>query len=191
MVCSTPGSSVLHYLPGFARLTSIELMIPSNHLILCCPLLLLPSIFPSIKVFSNESALCIRWPKYWSFSISLSSEYSGLITFRIILGQIFKPWEFLCPISHRSHCTEFRRSQLSGCYDSCELFFFAADLWDPSSPTRDQTQGLHSESTESWPVDLRGVPNSGKCNADPSLPLSPHPLISTVSFTFAFISRLL
>ena len=58
---------------------------PSNHLILCCPLLLLPSVFPSIKVFSNESALHIRWPKYWSFSFSISpsNEYSGLISFRI------------------------------------------------------------------------------------------------------------
>ena len=56
----------------------------SNHLILCCPLCLLPSIFPSIRVFSNESALCIRWPKYWSFSFSISpcNEYSGLISFR-------------------------------------------------------------------------------------------------------------
>ena len=56
---------------------------PSNHLILCRPLLLLPSIFPSIRVFSNESVLRIRWPKYWSFIISPSSEYSGLISFRI------------------------------------------------------------------------------------------------------------
>ena len=58
---------------------------PSNHLILCHPLLLLPSVFPSIRVFSNESALCIRWPKYWSFSFSISpsSEYSGLISFRM------------------------------------------------------------------------------------------------------------
>ena len=56
---------------------------PSNHLILCCPLLLLPLVFPSIRVFSNESVLCIRWPKYWSFSISSSNEYSGLISFRI------------------------------------------------------------------------------------------------------------
>ena len=56
---------------------------PSNHLILCRPLLLLPSIFPSIQVFSNESALCIRWPKYWSFSVSSSNEYSGLISFRM------------------------------------------------------------------------------------------------------------
>ena len=62
---------------------SIELVIPSNYLILCCPLLLLPSIFPSIRVFSNELALCIRWPKYWGFSFSSSSEYSGLISFRI------------------------------------------------------------------------------------------------------------
>ena len=56
---------------------------PSNHLILCCPLLLLPSIFPSIRVFSNESVLHIRWPKSWSFSISPSNEYSGLISFRM------------------------------------------------------------------------------------------------------------
>ena len=65
------------------KLMSIELVKTSNHLILCHPLLLLPSIFPSIRVFSNESALCIRWPKYWSFSISPSSEYSGVIPFRI------------------------------------------------------------------------------------------------------------
>ena len=56
---------------------------PSNHLILCHPLLLVPSIFPSIRVFSNEAVLCIQWPKYWSFSISPSNEYSGLISFRI------------------------------------------------------------------------------------------------------------
>ena len=62
---------------------SIELAMPSNRLILCCPLLILPSIFPSIRVFSNESVLCIRWPKYWSFSFSISpsNEYSGLVSF--------------------------------------------------------------------------------------------------------------
>ena len=67
------------------KLMSFELVIPSNHLILCCPLLLLPSIFPSIRVFSSESALHIRWPKYWSFSfnISPSNGYSGLISFRM------------------------------------------------------------------------------------------------------------
>jgi len=67
------------------KLMSIELVIPSNHLILCCCLLLPPSIFPSIRVFSNESALHIRWPKYWSFSFNIrpSNEYSGLISFRM------------------------------------------------------------------------------------------------------------
>ena len=67
------------------KLMSIELAMPSNHLILCHPLLLLPSIFPSSRVFSNESFLCIRWPKYWSFSFSISpsNEYSGLISLRI------------------------------------------------------------------------------------------------------------
>ena len=67
------------------KLMSVELVVPSNHLILCCPLLLLPSIFPSIRVFSNESALCIKWPKYWSFSfnISPSNEHLGLISFRM------------------------------------------------------------------------------------------------------------
>ena len=70
---------------SFLKLMSIESVIPSNHLILCHPLLLLPSIFPSIRVFSNELALCIRWPKYWSFSFSISpsNEYSGLISFRM------------------------------------------------------------------------------------------------------------
>ena len=65
------------------KLMSIELVMPSNHLILCCSCLLLPSIFPIMRVFSSESALRIRWPKYWSFSISPSSEYSELISFRI------------------------------------------------------------------------------------------------------------
>ena len=67
------------------KLISIESVMPSNHLMLCRPLLLLPSIFPSIKIFSNELALCIRWPKYWSFSFSInpSNEYSGLFSFRI------------------------------------------------------------------------------------------------------------
>ena len=80
---STPGLPVHHLLPEFTQTMSIESVMPSNHLILCHPLLLLPSIFPSIKVFSNESVLHIRWPKYWSFSISPSNEYSRLISFRI------------------------------------------------------------------------------------------------------------
>ena len=65
------------------KLRSIELVMPSDHLILFCPLLLLPSIFSRIRVFSNESVLCIRWPKYWSFSIHPSNEYSELISFRM------------------------------------------------------------------------------------------------------------
>ena len=85
MDCSTPSFPVRHQLPELIKLNSIELVMPSNHFILCHPLLLLPSIFPSIRVFSNESALCIRWPKYWTFnfSISPSNEYSGLISFRM------------------------------------------------------------------------------------------------------------
>ena len=67
------------------KFMSIESVMPSNHLILCCPFLLLPSIFPSIRVFSNESVLYIRWPNYWSFSVNInpSNEYSGLISFRM------------------------------------------------------------------------------------------------------------
>ena len=67
------------------KLMSTESVMPSNHVILCCPLLLLPSVFPSIRIFSNELALCIRWPKYWDFSFSIgpSNEYSGLISFRV------------------------------------------------------------------------------------------------------------
>ena len=85
MDCSTPGLPVHHHTQSLLKLMSIESVMPSNHLILCCPLLLLPSIFPSIRVFSNESVLRIRGPKYWifSFSISLSNEYSGLISFRM------------------------------------------------------------------------------------------------------------
>ena len=87
MYCSTPGLPVHHQLPEPTQLMSTESVMPSNHLILCRSLLLLPSIFPSIRVFSNESVLYIRWPKYCSFSFSISSaneyEYSGLISIRI------------------------------------------------------------------------------------------------------------
>ena len=83
MDCSTPGFPVHHQPQSLLKLMSIESVMPSNHLILCCPLLLLPSIFPSIRVFSNDSVLCIRWPKYWIFSISPSNEYLGLTSFRI------------------------------------------------------------------------------------------------------------
>ena len=84
MDCSTQASLSIINSQSLFKLMSIQLVMPSNHLILCRPLLLLPSIFPSIRVFSNESVLLIRWPKYWSFSLSISpsSEYSGLISFR-------------------------------------------------------------------------------------------------------------
>ena len=80
-----PGFPVLHHLPGFAQTHVHRVVMLSSHLILCCPLLLLPSIFPNIRVFSNELALRVRWPKYCSFSFSISSsnEYLGLISFRI------------------------------------------------------------------------------------------------------------
>ena len=79
------------------KLMSTESVMPSNHLVLCCPLLLLPSVFPSIGVFSNESTLCIRWPKYWSFSFSISpsNEYSGLISFRTDWFDLFAVQETL------------------------------------------------------------------------------------------------
>ena len=80
---STPGLAVHHQFPSLLKLMSIVLVMPSNHLILCRPLLLLPSIFPSLRVFSNESVLRIMWPRSWSFSFSPSNEYSGLISFRI------------------------------------------------------------------------------------------------------------
>ena len=88
---ATPGTAVYQASLSFTiswslfKLMSIESMMPSNHLILCHPLIFLPSIIPSIKVFSNKSVLCIKWPKYWSFSFSISpsNEYSGLISLRI------------------------------------------------------------------------------------------------------------
>ena len=84
----TPGTSARQTLSSIIsqsllKFMSIEFVMLSIYLILCCPLLLLPSVLPSMRVFSNESALCIRWPKYWSFSISPSNEYSGLISFSI------------------------------------------------------------------------------------------------------------
>ena len=104
------------------QLLSIESVIPSNHLTLCRPLLLLPSVFPSIRVFSSESALHIRWPKYWSFSfsISLSNEYSGLISFRIDWWDLLAVQGTLKSLlQHHSskasilHCSTFFMVQLS------------------------------------------------------------------------------
>ena len=107
------------------KLMSIESVMPSNHLILCCPLLLPPSIFPSIRVFSNESALCIRWPKYWSFSFNISppNEHSGLISFRIDqLDLLTVQGIFKSPLQHQSSkasilwCSAFFIVQLSHPY---------------------------------------------------------------------------
>ena len=98
------------------KLVSIELMMPSGHLILCHPLLLLPSVLSSIRVFSNESALHIRWPKYWSFSfsISTSSEYSGLISFRIDWFDLLAvPGTLKSLLQHQSSIASFLSAQPS------------------------------------------------------------------------------
>ena len=86
MDCSMPDFPVLHYLLAFAQLMSIKSVMPSNHLILCRPLLLLPSVFPRFRVFSNVSVLCVGWPKYRSFSFSInpSNEYSGLTSLKLV-----------------------------------------------------------------------------------------------------------
>ena len=101
---------VLHYLPEFAKLMFIESLMPSNHLILCCPLLLQPSAFPSIRAFSKESTPPIRWPKYWRFSISPSSGCSELISFRTDLFDLLAVHgtlkeSQLCTKHHASHFT--------------------------------------------------------------------------------------
>jgi len=85
MDCSMPGFPVHHQLLELAQIHAHPVGYAIHHLILCCPLLLLPLVLPSIRVFSNELALCIRWPKYWSFSFSISpsNEYSGLISFNM------------------------------------------------------------------------------------------------------------
>ena len=108
------------------KLMSIESVMPSNHLILCCPLILLPSILPSIRVFSNESVLHIRWPKYWSFSISPSSEYSGLNSFRMdwldLLSLRDSQESYLTPQFKRINC-----SVLSFLYSPTLTFIY--DYW--------------------------------------------------------------
>ena len=85
MNCSTPGLPLHHQLPELLKLMTIKSVMSSSHLILCCPLLLLPPIPPSIRLFSNESTLHMRWPKYWSFSFSTSpsNEHPGLISFKV------------------------------------------------------------------------------------------------------------
>ena len=117
MDSSTPGFPVHHHLPSLLKLMSIESVMPSNYLILCHPLLLLPSIFPSIRVFSNKSALHIRWPKNWSFSCSISpsNEYSGLNSFRMGWLYLLAVQETLLDFSN----TTFQKHQ----------FFVALCFW--------------------------------------------------------------
>ena len=121
--CSTLGFPVRHQLPELAQTPVHESVMPSNQLILCRPLLLLPWIFSSIRVFSNESALHNRWPKYWSFSFSLSNEYSGLISFRMDWLDLLAVQRTLkCPLQHHSskasilQCLAFFIVQLSHPY---------------------------------------------------------------------------
>ena len=122
MDCRMPSSSVFHYLLEFAKIHSIRLVMLSNHLILCCPFLLLPSFFPSIRVFFSESALCIKWPKYWSFSLSISpsNEYSGLISFRIPLA-----WS---PCSPRDSQESSSTPQFKGINSSALSFLYSPTL---------------------------------------------------------------
>ena len=125
MDCSMPGLPVHHQLPEFTQTDVIESVMPSNYLILCHPLILLPSIFPSIRVFSNESVLHIRWPKYWSFSFSISpsNEHPGLISFRMDWLDLLAVWGTLKSLlQHHSskasilQCSAFFIVQLSHPY---------------------------------------------------------------------------
>ena len=116
MDCSTPGFPVITNSRRLLKLMSITLVMPSNHLILYRPLLFPPSIFPSIRVFSNELVFCIRWPKYWSFSFSISpsTEYSGLISFKTDLLDLLAVQGTLKRLlQHRSSKHQFFSGQLS------------------------------------------------------------------------------
>ena len=122
--CQAPLSFTLSL--SLLRFMSIEMVVPSHHLILCHPFFLLPSIFPSIRVFSNESALRIRWPKHWSFiySISSSNKYSGLISFRIDWFDLFGVQGILKSLLQHHNlkasvlrCSAFFIVQLSHLYD--------------------------------------------------------------------------
>ena len=102
--------------PGACSNSSIEWVMPSNHLILCPHLLFLPSIFPSIRVFSNESVLCIEWPKYWSFSISPSNKYSRLIPFRMDWFNLVAVQELSRVFSNTTEFKSIKSSALSHLY---------------------------------------------------------------------------
>ena len=122
---STPGLPVHHNSPSPPKPMSIELVITSNHLILCLPLLLLPSIFPSLRIFSSESALCIRLPKHWSFSFSMSpsNEHPGLISFRMdwldllaVQGTLKSPLQYHSSKASILQCSAFFIVHLSHPY---------------------------------------------------------------------------
>ena len=128
MDCSMPGFLSITKFQSLLKLMCIESLTPSNHLILCHPLLLPPSIFPSIRVFSNESVLHIRWPKYWNFSFSISpySEYSGLISFRI-------DWFDLLAVK-RTHKSLLQHHSSKALILQCSAFF-AVQLSHPYMTT--------------------------------------------------------
>ena len=130
-ICQTFLSFTVSW--SLLRLTSIESVMPSNHLILCHPLLLLPSIFPSIRVFSSELALHIRWPDYWSFSFSMSpsNEYSGLIFFRIDWFDLLAVQGTLKSLLQHHNlkasflwCSIFFMVQLTSVHDHCKTHSF-------------------------------------------------------------------
>ena len=167
MDCSTPGILSFTISLSLLKLMSIESVMPSSHLILCCPLLLLSSKFPSIRVFSRELALCIKWPKYWSFSfsISLSSEYSGLISFDW-LDLLAVQGTLKSLLQHHSskasilQCSAFLIVHLSHPYMTTGKNHAAAakslqscpTLWDPidSSPPGSPVPGILQARTLEW-----------------------------------------
>ena len=129
------ASLAFHISRSLLKLMSIELMMPSNHFILCCPFLLLPSMFPSIRVFSNELVLCIRWPKYWSFSISPFNEYSGFICFGIdqfdllaIHGTLNSVLQHCSWKASILWCSAFFRVQLSHLYMTTGILTFVSKV---------------------------------------------------------------
>ena len=128
MDCSMPGFPMHHHSQSLLKLMFIESVMPSNHLILCHPLLLLPSVFRSIRVFSNDSALSIRWPKYWSFSFSISpsNEYSGLIPFRMYWFDLFAiQGNFKSLLQHHSSKASENSIQFSSVQSLSRVLLFA------------------------------------------------------------------
>ena len=128
--CSTPGLPVHTSSWSLLKLMSIDSVMPSNHLILCCCLLLLPLFCPSIRVFSKESVLCIRWPKYWSFrfSTSPSNEYSGLISFRMDWLDLLAVQGFLKSLLH----TPQSKASILWCSTFFFFFFLLKFLYSPT-----------------------------------------------------------